>query len=196
MDDALLAKFLSGEATDEEVARLRAEIEADPSAVDAVVDAAQLEFDLAEVLRATPAAAAPKSRRRFWIFFASAAALSEAATPAIVPAGAQLRVRLSSNLTSETAQVGDPWSGTLAAALVIGDREILPAGTPVRGAVTGLGAINILAGLRDVIKFRESVRVLMAARRASASRSSVSCRFASTKRRSASSDAPTGAGGA
>jgi ferric-dicitrate binding protein FerR (iron transport regulator) len=75
MDDALLAKFLSGEATDEEVARLRAEIEADPSAVDAVVDAAQLELDLAEVLRATPAAAAPKSRRRFWIFFASAAAL-------------------------------------------------------------------------------------------------------------------------
>lgn len=30
----------------------------------------------------------------------------------------------------------------------------------VRGAVTGLGVINILAGLRDVFKFRESVRLL------------------------------------
>ena len=30
----------------------------------------------------------------------------------------------------------------------------------VRGAVTGLGIVNILAGLRDVLKFRESVRTL------------------------------------
>ena len=32
----------------------------------------------------------------------------------------------------------------------------------VRGAVTGLGVINILAGLRDIWKFRESVRALSA----------------------------------
>lgn len=30
----------------------------------------------------------------------------------------------------------------------------------VRGAVTGLGIINILAGLRDIFKFHESVRAL------------------------------------
>jgi hypothetical protein len=30
----------------------------------------------------------------------------------------------------------------------------------VRGAVTGLGVLNILAGLRDIIKFRESVNAL------------------------------------
>jgi hypothetical protein len=30
----------------------------------------------------------------------------------------------------------------------------------VRGAVTGLGLINILAGVRDIFKFRESVRAL------------------------------------
>ena len=75
MDDALRSKFLSGEATDEEIARLRAEIEADPAAVDALFDAAELELDLGEVLRAGPVVAAPKSRSRFWIFFASAAAL-------------------------------------------------------------------------------------------------------------------------
>src|SRR5262245_9102646 len=68
---------------------------------------------------------------------ADAAALSELATPFTVPAGAQIKVRLSSNLSSETAQVGDPWSGTLAAAITVGDREIIPAGAPVQGAVTG-----------------------------------------------------------
>lgn len=30
----------------------------------------------------------------------------------------------------------------------------------VRGAVTGLGVLNVLAGLRDIFKFRESVRML------------------------------------
>lgn len=32
----------------------------------------------------------------------------------------------------------------------------------MRGAVTGLGVLNILAGLRDIFKFRESVRGLVA----------------------------------
>ena len=72
MDDELLSKFLSGRATDEEVARLRAEIEADPAAVDAVFDAAELERDLGEVFGA---AVAPRRRRPFWIYFTSAAAL-------------------------------------------------------------------------------------------------------------------------
>ena len=31
----------------------------------------------------------------------------------------------------------------------------------VRGAVTGLGMLNILAGLRDMLKFRESVHALV-----------------------------------
>jgi ferric-dicitrate binding protein FerR (iron transport regulator) len=75
MDNDLLARFLSGQATDEEVARLRAEIEADPAAIDAVFDAAELERDLGDVFRAGAVGAAPKSRRPFWIFFASAAAL-------------------------------------------------------------------------------------------------------------------------
>jgi hypothetical protein len=32
----------------------------------------------------------------------------------------------------------------------------------VRGAVTGLGALNIMAGLRDVFRFRDSVQALTA----------------------------------
>jgi hypothetical protein len=31
----------------------------------------------------------------------------------------------------------------------------------VRGAVTGLGVLNILAGLRDIFRFRESVQALI-----------------------------------
>ena len=68
---------------------------------------------------------------------ASAAALSELTTPFTVPAGAQLKVRLASTLSSETARVGDPWSGTLVTALTVDGREIIPAGTTVQGAVTG-----------------------------------------------------------
>jgi hypothetical protein len=30
----------------------------------------------------------------------------------------------------------------------------------VRGAVTGLGVLNVLAGMRDIFKFRESVQML------------------------------------
>jgi hypothetical protein len=30
----------------------------------------------------------------------------------------------------------------------------------VRGAVTGLGVLNVLAGVRDIFKFRESVQML------------------------------------
>jgi hypothetical protein len=32
----------------------------------------------------------------------------------------------------------------------------------VRGAVTGLGVLNLLAGFRDIFKFRESVKMLAA----------------------------------
>src|SRR5262245_16648577 len=68
---------------------------------------------------------------------ADASGLAGLATPFTVPAGAQLKVRLTSNLSSEVAQVGDPWSGTLAAGLTVAQHEILPAGSPVHGAVTG-----------------------------------------------------------
>ncbi|MFN0084301.1 MAG: hypothetical protein ACKVX9_02830 [Blastocatellia bacterium] len=37
-----------------------------------------------------------------------------------------------------------------------------------RGAVTGLGVLNILAGLRDIVKFRESVEAVAAAGRPAA----------------------------
>ncbi len=71
MDDALLFKILAGDASDEELARLGAELEADPKLADALFDAAELERDLIEVHRRGVAA----PRRRRWIVWAAAAAV-------------------------------------------------------------------------------------------------------------------------
>jgi ferric-dicitrate binding protein FerR (iron transport regulator) len=73
MDSDLLSKFLSGQATDEEIARLRTEIAADPDAVDSLFQAAELERDLGEVLSANARVVAPQPRR--WLLLAAAAVL-------------------------------------------------------------------------------------------------------------------------
>ena len=72
MDDELLSKYLSGQASDEEIARLRAAIEADPARVDGLFDAAELERDLIDLHRRGVAAA---PRRTPWFLLAAAVAL-------------------------------------------------------------------------------------------------------------------------
>ena len=54
-----------------------------------------------------------------------------------VPAGTHLTVRLTTAVSSETAQVGDAWSGIVAHAVRAGGKVVLPAGSEVRGTVTG-----------------------------------------------------------
>ncbi len=54
-----------------------------------------------------------------------------------VPAGTPLTIRLTSTLSSETARIGDEWSGTVVSPVRVGDREVIPAGSPVYGVVTG-----------------------------------------------------------
>src|SRR5262245_17813635 len=89
MDDELIRKYLAGEATEEERARLRAELEADPSAAGELFVAAELERDLGEVLRAA------RPRRRLWIAAAAAAGLLAASAYALLSGGADLpRVEL------------------------------------------------------------------------------------------------------
>ena len=68
---------------------------------------------------------------------ASAAALTDEASPLTVPDGTQMAVRLDSNLSSESAQVGDPWSGTVVTGVTIGSQKVIPSGSAVRGIVTG-----------------------------------------------------------
>lgn len=58
------------------------------------------------------------------------------AMPIIVPAGTQLSVSLTSEITTKTARVGDPVDARLASDLVMNGRTALHAGAPVHGTVT------------------------------------------------------------
>ena len=52
-----------------------------------------------------------------------------------VPAGTALKIAINAQITSETAQAGDVWEGTVAEPLVIGTAAPLPAGSVVKGVI-------------------------------------------------------------
>ena len=52
-----------------------------------------------------------------------------------VPSGARLTVRMGAELATDKDQPGDPWSGTLAEDVVVGNTVAWPAGTSVSGVV-------------------------------------------------------------
>jgi hypothetical protein len=54
-----------------------------------------------------------------------------------IAAGTPFEVRLSHGLSSETAKVGDPWTGVTARDLIVDDQVAIPAGSSVRGTVVG-----------------------------------------------------------
>jgi hypothetical protein len=53
-----------------------------------------------------------------------------------VPAGATLVVRLDDPISTEHANSGDAWSGTVTRAVTDGDKVVIPEGASVRGVVT------------------------------------------------------------
>ena len=53
-----------------------------------------------------------------------------------IPAGTPVTIRISSGLSSGTAQAGQTFEGSLARNLVVDRKTIAPAGSPVRGKVT------------------------------------------------------------
>jgi hypothetical protein len=55
---------------------------------------------------------------------------------AAIPAGTSFDVRLTTRLSSETANVGDAWTGVVANPVSIGPRQAVAAGTTVHGVVT------------------------------------------------------------
>jgi hypothetical protein len=59
-------------------------------------------------------------------------------TPGMVPSGTELDVRLESALNSNTSQVEDRFEGTTAVDLRENGRVLIPAGSRVRGVVTGV----------------------------------------------------------
>jgi Glycine zipper 2TM domain len=58
------------------------------------------------------------------------------AKPILVPAGTELSIGLSSDVSTKTAKVGDVIDGRLTSDLVIDGRRVMAAGSPVRGKVT------------------------------------------------------------
>ena len=57
-----------------------------------------------------------------------------------VPQGTSFKVAVSAHITSETAQPGDTWTGTVKEPVIIGDRIAIPAGSTVTGVVAGAKA--------------------------------------------------------
>lgn len=53
-----------------------------------------------------------------------------------VPSGTEVHVTLSTAVGSETSQVGDALTATTTAAVMVGDRVAIPAGSTIRGQVT------------------------------------------------------------
>jgi len=58
--------------------------------------------------------------------------------PAITMAsGTGISIDVTSAITSETAQAGDTWTGTVKDNVIVGDRVVIPAGSAVTGTVRG-----------------------------------------------------------
>jgi hypothetical protein len=68
----------------------------------------------------------------------SGEAKAPASTGIAVPAGTDLTVTLNAKISSETAQVGDTWTGIVKNNVVIGEKTVIPAGSTVSGVVTAV----------------------------------------------------------
>ena len=63
--------------------------------------------------------------------------------------GTGIKVAMSAHLTSETAQPGDSWTGTVKEPVLVGDRVVIPAGSTVNGVISG--ALPAAKGSRAVL---------------------------------------------
>ena len=55
----------------------------------------------------------------------------------MMAAGTPVKIEITAAVTSETAQAGDSWSGTVKENVIVGDRVLIPAGSTVNGVVRG-----------------------------------------------------------
>jgi hypothetical protein len=58
--------------------------------------------------------------------------------PVVIPSGTELTVRLGQTLSSKSNSAGDPFDATLAAAVVVNGKTVLPVGTRISGRVTSV----------------------------------------------------------
>ena len=59
-------------------------------------------------------------------------------TSATIPAGTSVDVRLDSEISTDDAQPGEYWHGTVIRSVASGSRVVIPAGSPVTGVVTSV----------------------------------------------------------
>ncbi len=57
-----------------------------------------------------------------------------------VPAGTAIKINVAAQITSETAQAGDTWTGVVTEPIIIGTSAPIPAGSKVSGVVAGAKA--------------------------------------------------------
>ena len=70
---------------------------------------------------------------------APAPAPTPAPNPGItVPSGTAITVTVSTPISSETAQVGDTWTGVVTTNVVIGEKTVIPSGSTVSGTVSAV----------------------------------------------------------
>lgn len=111
--------------------------------------------------RALPVAAAP----------APAKVAPAIAPPILVPAGTELSIGLSADLSTKTAKIGDPVDGRLASDLIVDGRRAVPAGSPVRGSVTEvvsgsnkIGGVPTLAMSFDRMELEDGTAIAISGR--------------------------------
>jgi hypothetical protein len=66
------------------------------------------------------------------------ASTAPAKTGVTIPAGTGIKVAVNAKISSETAQQGEAWEGTVKAPIIIGDRVAIPEGAIVHGVVSGV----------------------------------------------------------
>jgi hypothetical protein len=69
----------------------------------------------------------------------------------MVPSGTQISIRLNDPLSSETAQVGDVFHGSISTPVMIGDTTVIPTSADVEGRVVDVKSAGRFAGQSDLV---------------------------------------------
>ena len=85
------------------------------------------------------------------------AALALAQTNLSLPAGTAMKVKLEKTLSTSSNQSGDPFSGRVTEAVVLGGKTVIPIGATVQGRVTKVNEPRRISGKPTIGIFPETV---------------------------------------
>ena len=98
----------------------------------------QTEYQPPEKQQQEPPAPAPRKTQTPPRHPATPSASEPARSHAVtMEAGTAVKVTVSAKISSETAQPGDNWTGTVQEPVIVGDRVVIPAGSTIHGVVSG-----------------------------------------------------------